>query len=149
MRKTTLWLLLCTALTLQAQSETDSLAALFTQSKGQQQIELANEIFRILDEEEVTDSLVQFTESTPADTIAANLWYWLGQEKFFAQDFKSSAPLLEKAATIITPADKVWVSDCHSDLAICYARTGFFTKALEKASLSAAMDEELGDKTRL
>ena len=39
----------------------------------------ANRLFRMLSDEEFTDSLMQFDDSTPKDSLRQQVWYWTAE----------------------------------------------------------------------
>lgn len=137
------------ALSLSAQTSIDSLALQFEQSKGRQRIELANHIMNVLYQKEVVDSLIQFDNSAKDAAVAAEVYFWVGENKFFDDmDFKRSAAYFEKALALIPDEDVERRSDCLNDLSISYAREGLYSQALTAAMQTVRLDEQLDDKER-
>ena len=145
----TLILMLCMVLSVHAQSTVDSLYERFGQTKGQKRLELANSLMRQLADEQVTDSLMQFDAQTPADTVTAQVCFWVGEQKCFAGEYETASVLFEKTIPLISPTDLTFQSDCHNELAVCYARRGLFEEAIAQAAQIVDIDEQLGDKERL
>ena len=55
----------------------DSLYTIYINTPSDQQLDAANLIFKQLHLAEITDSLIQFTESTNHDEVEARLHYWM------------------------------------------------------------------------
>lgn len=146
----TLLLTVLAASTHAATSQTDSLLTLFEQTSGQRHLDVANELMRLLDEEEITDTLLQFDKHTHPDTVAAQVYYYMGMKEFTEMDFNSASRNYEKALEHCKHSKDLYLlGDCTSDLAICYARQGKFVMAIEAAEQTVKCDEALGDKERL
>ena len=131
------------------QEKTDSLIEVFEHAKGGKRLAIANEAFRHLDELQVTDSLLQFGNITPPDTIAVWLYYWAAEAKLENHDFVHATTYLKKACALVSPHDPSMVSDCYNELAICYARQGLFPQGIEASQHAIDADEQQGDKARL
>jgi len=137
-------------LTLSAQTAIDTLTLRFEEAKGQQRIELANHIMKMLHQKEVTDSLIQFDRRAKDAVVAAEVYFWVGENKFCDDlDFKRSAMYFEKALALIAEKDVERRSDCLNDLSISYAREGLYSNALTAATQTVKLDKQLNDKERL
>ena len=135
---------------LSAQTKSDSLLTQYEETAGRQRIAVANQIFQLLNDEEVTDSLIHFDNTAHQDTVAATLYYWMGEQKFYGQDFVRGVAYFNKALEFLEKGKDIGrIGDSYNDLAICYARQGLFQEALEAATRSVEMGEQLKDKERL
>lgn len=149
MRNLLTLLLLALALHATAQSPADSLLSRYDAAPRRQQPAIAAELARLLDADGVTDSLLCFDPAAPADTVAAQLCFWVAEQHVLAAEFAEAAPLLERALALTTEADLLMRGDCLAELAICYARMGLFSKAIDAAARTIAIDEQLSDPERL
>lgn len=152
MKKMAIIIVLCfwgCVLSLNAQTRIDTLVVQYEQAKGRQQTDVANEIFRILDKDEVTDSLMQFTASVNKDTLGALLYYYVGEQKYFNQEFSDAITYFNKALPLIGEKNLGLLNDCYNELAICHTRRGSFSLALDAASRCVEIGERLNDKERL
>lgn len=135
---------------LQAQSVIDPLVAQFEATSDRAgRLAVANRIFRLLNDEEVTDSLIQYTKDTPADTVAAQLYYWLGEQQFYAQRYAEATELYDKALPHIGAQDLTMMCDCYNELSICHARGGLFSQGIYAAARSLEYAEQMGDPARM
>ena len=135
--------------TMTARDKAGELVASFEEASGTQRVEIANQVFRLLDEEEITDSLIQFPTTVDRDSLAAYLYYWVGEQKFLKEEYAAGPEYFEKAAKAIAGSNPGLLNDCYNDMAICYARRGLFSLALEAAARCIEIGEQMGDKWRL
>lgn len=150
MRKLLFLCLWSMSLPLSAQTAIDTLTLQFEEATGQQRIETANQVMNLLHQKEVTDSLIQFDHSTKDETVMAEVYFWVGENKFLDDlDFKCSAMYFEKALALIPEENVERRSDCLNDLSISYAREGLYSQALTAATQTVHLDEQLNDKERL
>jgi len=134
---------------LRAQTLTDTLVAEYEKTTGRERIDAANRVFQLLYDNETTDSLIQYDRRANADTVEANLYYWVGEEKYFTQDFLRGADYFERALRLIGNENLGLQNDCYNELAICQARRGLFPEAIESATRCVEIGEQMGDKERL
>lgn len=132
-----------------SQEVTDSLMAQFEQAKGVQRLAIANETFRHLSDEGMTDSLIQFGNGTPADTVASQLYLWVSEEMLNKAQYAHCLDYLEKALDLLDEKDYYSISDCWNNVAICQARLGQIPQAIKAAHRAVQADEKTGDKGRL
>jgi len=57
----------------------------------------ANKLFVLYNKEKLTDSLLQFDDKTPKDTLRAETWYWTAEYLLAKQRYKEAAFYGEKA----------------------------------------------------
>ena len=78
----------------------DSLMTVFEKSRGRVRTEIAARIFKRLDEEQITDSLIVPAPGIHPDSLAVQVYYWAGEKKMAENDFAGATPLFEKAAAL-------------------------------------------------
>ena len=128
----------------------DSLVAQFEKAKGSARAEIATQIFKLLDEEEVTDSLMTVSPGTHPDTVAMQVYYWAGEEKIANNDFSAASPLFDKAASLASKGKNLEIiSDSYAELAYSLTREGKFDSAVQACEKAVDADTRLGDKDRL
>ena len=128
----------------------DSLVAQFEKAKGSARAEIATQIFKLLDEEEVTDSLMTVPAGINLDTLAMQVYYWAGEEKIANNDFSAASPLFDKAAALASKGKNLEIiSDSYAELAYSLTREGKFDSAVQACEKAVDADTRLGDKDRL
>ena len=103
----------------------------------------ANRIFSLLHDEEVTDSLLRFDDTTPNQTLQAQVWYWTAEYLYAQQQYKRAAEYGEKALPLLK--DKAEESDCLNLLAVIFIRLTDYKSAAIYAKKCYALDEKSGD----
>lgn len=128
----------------------DTLIQSFQEARGKSRIEIANRIFAGLDENGITDSLMVFDASVPADSLAWMVYYWCGEEKMADNDFDAGAAIFAKAVEAAERSRSLLaVSDSYAELAYCLTREGKFDQAVAACEKAVDADTRLGDKDRL
>ena len=121
----------------------------FEEAPQKERLKIANQIFRELYNDEVTDSLIKLPLPTSPDTVKAHLYYWMGEQKFYAQDFTRGITYFNKALEVIDTKNLGLICDTYNDLAICQTRCGLFSSAINSASRCIEIGEQMNDKERL
>ena len=103
----------------------------------------ANTLFSLLYDEEVTDSLLRFDDTTPNQTLQAQVWYWTAEYLYAQQQYKRAAEYGEKALPLLK--DKAEESDCLNLLAVIFIRLTDYKSAAIYAKKCYALDEKSGD----
>lgn len=81
--------------------------------------------------------------------MKAYLYYWMGEQKFYAQDFTRGITYFNKALEVIDTKNLGLICDTYNDLAICQTRCGLFSSAISAASRCIEIGEQMNDKERL
>ena len=127
-----------------AQTEkADSLLKLFDSNHS---VKVANQLFDLFDAEELTDSHIQMTEKTPADTLRQQVWYWAAEYYNQYQQYKKASDYGLKALPLCEAGNNRTVEgDCLSILAISLLRQGDFQQAIGFAKRCNEIDRQAGD----
>ena len=144
-------LTLCTltAANLQAESFTPDLVQKYEAAVGGAKITTANHILNTLNDEEVTDSLIQFDATAHPDTVASQLYFWVGEWHVFNHEFDKAVAFFNQSLDTLGRNNLELKSDNYNELALCYARQGLFSQAIEAATNCIETCELLNDKERL
>lgn len=128
----------------------DSLLDEFEQARGRARTEKANAIFSILAEEEITDSLMVFSPGVNADSLALQVYYWVGEQKMTENEFQQASAFFTKAAALANQGKNLtMISDSYAELAYSLTREGKFSQAVTACERAIEADTRLGDKDRL
>lgn len=103
----------------------------------------ANKLFSLLYDEELTDSLLQYTSNTPKETLEGQVWYWTAEYLYAQQQYKRAAEYGKKALPLLK--DKEGESDCINLLAVIFIRLTDYSSAAEYAKRCYALDMKSGD----
>ncbi len=103
----------------------------------------ANKLFSLLYDEELTDSLLQYTSNTPKETLEGQVWYWTAEYLYAQQQYKRAAEYGKKALPLLK--DKEGESDCLNLLAVIFIRLTDYSSAAEYAKRCYALDMKSGD----
>ena len=103
----------------------------------------ANKLFQLLNEEEFTESLIQFDDKAPKDSLRQQVWYWSAEYLYDQQQYQRAAEYGEKALPLLK--DSPGESDCLNLLAVIFIRLADYTSAAKYAKLCYALDEKSGD----
>ena len=122
----------------------------FEKSRGRVRTEIAARIFKRLDEEQITDSLIVPAPGIHPDSLAVQVYYWAGEKKMAENDFAGATPLFEKAAALASGGKNLEIiSDSYAELAYCLTREGKIDSAVQACEKAVDADMRLGDKERL
>ena len=103
----------------------------------------ANKLFRLLSDEEFTDSLMQYDDNTPKDSLRQQVWYWAAEYLYDQQQYHRAAEYGEKALPLLK--GRAGESDCLNLLAVIFIRLADYTSAAKYAKMCYALDEKSGD----
>ena len=140
-RFTTILMLLLLSLNVMAAS--GDFEQLLQQFEKTEQAQEANKLFQFLNEEEFTESLIQFKDGTPKDSLRQQVWYWAAEYLYDQQQYQRAVKYGEKALPLLK--DCPGESDCLNLLAVIFIRLADYTSAAKYAKLCYALDEKSGD----
>ena len=116
---------------------------LLQQFEKTEQVKEANQLFQYLKKEDFTDTLYQYSHSTPTDTLRQQVWYWSAEYFYDQQQYQRAAEYGKKALPLLK--GKGGESDCLNLLSITYIRLADYTSAAEYAKLCYALDVKSGN----
>lgn len=138
-----------TSVALHAES-VEQIVEAFAKAGKARRVELANQFFRILDKEQFTDELVQFSPKSAPDSVEMNVWFWAGEYALDAARYDQAIGYMKRATDISHDRnDREMESDCLNELAVCYFKKGELTKATRYAKACYDLTEQLHDDERL
>ena len=115
-----------------------------------EQVATANKIFALLHREELTDSLIKATNSTPKDSLNMLVWYWAGEHLWTTQDYTQGLRYAEKALPLTYRlGDLSLQSYCERLVGLFYFRQSDYEKAVSHVSKALDIDKSEGDKSRM
>ncbi len=110
----------------------------------------ADKIFDLLFREEMTDSRLAMTSSTPPDSIDMLVWYWAGEYLWTTQDYGEGLRYAEKALPLTYHlGDLSLQSDCERLVGLFHFRQSDYQKAVRHVSKSLDICKQEGDKSRV
>ncbi|MBQ2163825.1 MAG: helix-turn-helix domain-containing protein [Muribaculaceae bacterium] len=134
----------CTSTLALASKQFDKLLTQFEASSGSQQVAIANQLMKTLNDEQFTDELYQFsTTTTPVDSIKQQVWYWSTEYYYDKQDYSRALQMGKKALPLCR--GKEIEADCLNVLALSCFRMSRFQEAATFAKQCYALDEKSGD----
>ncbi|MBR5082994.1 MAG: tetratricopeptide repeat protein [Prevotella sp.] len=116
---------------------------LLQQFEKTEKVQDANKLFQLLNDEEFTESLIQFKDGTPKDSLRQQVWYWTAEYLYDQQQYQRAVEYGEKALPLLKncPGE----SDCLNLLAVIFIRLADYTSAAKYAKLCYALDEKSGN----
>lgn len=139
-RFTTFLILLLLSLNVVAAGDFEQLLQQFEKTE---KVQDANKLFQLLNEEEFTESLIQFKDGTPKNSLRQQVWYWAAEYLYDQQQYQRAVEYGEKALPLLK--DCPGESDCLNLLAVIFIRLADYTSAAKYAKLCYALDEKSGD----
>lgn len=113
-------------------------------------ISSANIFFSALNDEEFTDSLIQFASSATPQEAKAHATYWMGEYLFETYRFPEALKIAQSA---VAQAGKIQdlglQSECYSLLSSCYQKHGLLEDALAALQKCYEYSQSIGDNTAL
>ena len=139
-RFTTFLILLLLSLNVVAAGDFEQLLQQFEKTE---KVQDANKLFQLLNDEEFTESLIQFKDGTPKDSLRQQVWYWTAEYLYDQQQYQRAVEYGEKALPLLKncPGE----SDCLNLLAVIFIRLADYTSAAKYAKLCYALDEKSGN----
>ena len=127
-------------------AQTEKGDSLLKQFETRQSSQTANQFFALLQQEEVTDSLIRVPANTSSSYLCQQVWYWALEYYLSFQKYEEGTVYGEKALKLLRQdKDVVVLGDCLASLAICYFRMGDFDSAIVYAKQCNELDLKQGD----
>lgn len=142
----TVGMLLICSLSMMAEP-VDSLYTLYLSTSKARKPEMANRIFRLLKQEEYTDTLVHFEKTAKDNVVDARTHLGMAEYYYYQGDFEASMTAGERAKEVMEKIqDKHLQSDIFGALANSHFRLSNYDKALDALLSAYKIDKQLGDK---
>ena len=113
-----------------------------------QQHGTANAFFKLLDNEQFTESLLQFAPAVPLDSVRQQVWYW-GAEWFYDRNEYERARRYASKALPLYRSNSEDKADCLNLMGCIYVRLGDFNQAASYAKQCLNIDLASGDHDRI
>lgn len=139
-------LILC-SVSINLYAQTDTYTQILSEFDNNTSASAANRFFKQLDTDEITDSLIIFTENTPADSIQSQVWYWASVSMYEMQQYKLAEKYGLKSLPLLH--DNETKADCLNLLGCIYVRLGDFNQAASYAKQCLDIDMQSGDDDRI
>ena len=111
---------------------------------------LANRFFEELLAQNFIDDPIRFDDTTPADTLREQVWYWAAEYFYDQQRYEQAEQYGKKALPLFRiGADRIGESDCLNILAITNLRLGDYEEAIGYILQCYRLDEQSGDTERI
>ena len=111
---------------------------------------LANRFFEELLAQKVIDDPIRFNDTTPADTLREQVWYWAAEYFYDQQQYEQAEQYGKKALPLFRKGnDRIGESDCLNILAIANLRLGDYEEAIGYILQCYRLDEQSGDTERI
>lgn len=128
-------------------AQTDTYTQILSEFDNNTSASAANRFFKQLDTDEITDSLIIFTENTPADSMQSQVWYWASVSMYEMQQYKLAEKYGLKSLPLLH--DNETKADCLNLLGCIYVRLGDFNQAASYAKQCLDIDMQSGDDDRI
>ena len=111
---------------------------------------LANRFFEELLAQKVIDDPIRFNDTTPADTLREQVWYWAAEYFYDQQQYEQAEQYGKKALPLFRKGhDRIGESDCLNILAIANMRLSDYEEAIGYILQCYRLDEQSGDTERI
>lgn len=131
-----------------AMAEGNDVGTLLERFNQSANVSTANEFFRGLKAEGLTDSLYQYQAGTPVEVLQSSVWYWAAEWFYDRQNYDQAEAYGLKALPLFTPdgnSDTTQQGDLLNLLAITFTRQGEFTQAAKYAKMCNELDLASGN----
>lgn len=126
----------------------EELLKIYDEQDRREQSATANMIFDLLYREEMTDTRITVSNSTPTDSINMLVWYWAGEHLWATQDYAEGLRYAEKALPLTYElGDLSLQSYCERLVGLFYFRQSDYPNAIEHVSKSLELSKEEGNKS--
>ncbi len=143
MKRRITYILMLLLLSLNMMAAKGDFEQLLQQFEKTEQVQDANKLFRLLNDEEFTEKLIQFNDKAPKDSLRQQVWYWSAEYLYDQQQYRRAVEYGEKALPLLKGCQEE--SDCLNLLAVIFIRLADYTSAAKYAKLCYALDEKSGD----
>lgn len=108
----------------------------------------ADKIFGLLFQEEMTDTRITVTNSTPPDSIDMLVWYWAGEHLWSTQNYAEGLRYAEKALPLTYRLGDLSLQGyCERLVGLFYFRQSDYPKAVEHVSKSLELSKKENNKS--
>ena len=126
----------------------EELLKIYDGQDRREQSATADMIFDRLFREEMTDTRITVSNSTPSDSINMLVWYWAGEYLWATQDYAEGLRYAEKALPLTYKlGDLSLQSYCERLVGLFYFRQSYYPNAIEHVSKSLELSKEEGNKS--
>ena len=126
----------------------EELLKIYDEQDRREQYATADMIFDLLFREEMTDTRITVSNSTPSDSINMLVWYWAGEHLWATQDYAEGLRYAEKALPLTYKlGDLSLQSYCERLVGLFYFRQSYYPNAIEHVSKSLELSKEEGNKS--
>lgn len=115
----------------------------FDAATANTRVDIANVLMKTFAEAELTEGVIAFDSSTPADTLAQQVNYWAGEYLYSTADYAEARTRAERALPLCR--GKAIEADCLNLLALVCFRQADYDAAADYAMQCYALDEKTGD----
>lgn len=111
---------------------------------------VANKFLSMLDREQITDTLYEYSNISNVDSITMFVYYWAAEYYFATEQYEQSISSIQRSIPYMERlGNSVAVSDVHHLQGINYIRLSDFEQAANSFHRSYEIDKTLGDPSRL
>lgn len=120
----------------------------FDKEQGGAAVTVANQVMRTVNDDELTDQLIQFVPTTPIDSLRQQVWYWAAEWFYDRQQYDLAEEYGLKVLPLLSEGSDI-KADCLNLLGLAYMRMGDFKRAAHYAKQCLEIDMRSGDDDRI
>lgn len=120
----------------------------FDKEQGGAAVTVANQVMRAVNDDELTDQLIQFASTTPIDSLRQQVWYWAAEWFYDRQQYDLAEEYGLKVLPLLSEGSDI-KADCLNLLGLAYVRMGDFKRAAHYAKQCLEIDMRSGDDDRI
>ena len=120
----------------------------FDKEQGGAAVTVANQVMRAVNDDELTDQLIQFASTTPIDSLRQQVWYWAAEWFYDRQQYDLAEEYGLKVLPLLSEGSDI-KADCLNLLGLAYMRMGDFKRAAHYAKQCLEIDMRSGDDDRI
>jgi len=120
----------------------------FDKEQGGAAVTVANQVMRAVNDDELTDQLIQFASTTPIDSLRQQVWYWAAEWFYDRQQYDLAEEYGLKVLPLLSEGSDI-KADCLNLLSLAYMRMGDFKRAAHYAKQCLEIDMRSGDDDRI
>ena len=120
----------------------------FDKEQGGAAVTVANQVMRAVNDDELTDQLIQFASTTPIDSLRQQVWYWAAEWFYDRQQYDLAEEYGLKVLPLLSEGSDI-KADCLNLLGLAYMRMGDFKRAAQYAKQCLEIDMRSGDDDRI
>ncbi len=120
----------------------------FDKEQGGAAVTVANQVMRAVNDDELTDQLIQFASTAPIDSLRQQVWYWAAEWFYDRQQYDLAEEYGLKVLPLLSEGSDI-KADCLNLLGLAYMRMGDFKRAAHYAKQCLEIDMRSGDDDRI